>query len=236
MTMCPQPTSTIGAAWQDAVGLWWRSTAASFEPWRELFGPEVAWWNARVGQSLPRMDTPTDLDTHRCNCGHDDPGRECGHTKDASSSCRHAWQCCPPPEADVIVRSRAGETRVVPFQLCNPWRRERTVTLAVGNWQCSGGRKVEVNGQFEGDAVLVLGPCERRVVRLIVTVQDPTGGGDEDACPRQGQRSDDDCAHCASAYSDVRFEGCTRPQRVGVLVRSPTCDAVPLGCGCGCCD
>lgn len=40
---------------------------------------------------------------------------------------------------------------------------------------------------------------------------------------------------CATAYADVRFEGCARPQRVAVVVLPAECDAVDVGCGCGCC-
>lgn len=40
---------------------------------------------------------------------------------------------------------------------------------------------------------------------------------------------------CATAYADVRFEGCARPQRVAVVVLPAECDAVDVGCDCGCC-
>jgi hypothetical protein len=44
-----------------------------------------------------------------------------------------------------------------------------------------------------------------------------------------------DVASCATAYADVRFEGCARPQRVAVVVLPAECDAVDAGCDCGCC-
>ncbi len=40
---------------------------------------------------------------------------------------------------------------------------------------------------------------------------------------------------CATAYADVRFEGCARPQRVALVVLPAECDAVDVGCDCGCC-
>ena len=43
-------------------------------------------------------------------------------------------RCCI-PDADVVLHARAGEQRVIPFLLRNPWRREREVTIAVGPWQ-----------------------------------------------------------------------------------------------------
>ena len=44
-----------------------------------------------------------------------------------------------------------------------------------------------------------------------------------------------DVDSCVSAYADVRFEGCARPQRVAVVVLPAECDAVDVGCDCGCC-
>ena len=40
---------------------------------------------------------------------------------------------------------------------------------------------------------------------------------------------------CASAYADVRFEGCSRPLRVAVVVSPAPCHPVEAGCDCGCC-
>jgi len=39
---------------------------------------------------------------------------------------------------------------------------------------------------------------------------------------------------CASAYADVRFEGCSRPLRVAVVVSPTPCHPVEAGCDCGC--
>lgn len=44
-----------------------------------------------------------------------------------------------------------------------------------------------------------------------------------------------DLTGCASAYADIRFEGCARPQRVAVVVSPASCDPVPVHDDCGCC-
>ena len=49
------------------------------------------------------------------------------------------------------------------------------------------------------------------------------------------RRRTTDVETCVSAYADVRFEGCARPQRVAVVVLPAECDAVEVGCDCGCC-
>jgi hypothetical protein len=160
------------------------------------------------------------------------------------------------PEADVVVRARAGEVRVVPFRLHNPWRREREVTLEVGPWHVCSGDGVEVRARLE-ETTVVLKPCEDRVVRLLMTATGTKDdgeqggdkqGGDEKASPAKAARAAEreeqglvltrrggDVGSCASAYADIRFEGCARPQRVAVVVLPADCDPVELGCDCGCC-
>ncbi|MEP6855620.1 MAG: hypothetical protein ABJA33_09140 [Pedococcus sp.] len=171
------------------------------------------------------------------------------------------------PEADVVVRARAGEVRVVPFRLHNPWRREREVSLEIGPWHvCSGDDDLEVRAVLEEDRI-VLKPCEDRVVRLLISTRGTNGDGwsstrnstddndpaepaDAPAKPAKPARAagrkpvdvavdttrrTTDVAACGSAYADVRFEGCARPQRVALVVLPAECDAVEVGCDCGCC-
>ncbi len=164
--------------------------------------------------------------------------------------CGDACACCV-PEADVVVRARAGELRVVPFLLRNPWRREREVALEVGPWHGCGGDELVVRAQLEEDAV-VLAPCEDRVVRLLISTRgvsaDDAGADGKPAGKAQkptradaleaaqlGERAAGDVGSCQTAYADVRFEGCARPQRVAVVVLPAECDAIEVGCDCGCC-
>ena len=196
---------------------------------------------------------------------HDHHGQQgCGcHDR---CGCGDVCDCCV-PEADVIVRARSGEVRVVPFRLHNPWRREREVSLEVGPWHgCDGD--LEVRAVLEEEK-LVLAPCEDRVVRLLISTrgakddgsstnrsadavaQDATKDPAADAVAAKAARATaarepvdvvvgtrgrtKDVESCVSAYADVRFEGCARPQRVAVVVLPAECDAVDVGCDCGCC-
>ena len=174
-----------------------------------------------------------------CGCRREDCGcrrEDCGRGCEAREWCRETCDCCV-PDADVIVHARAGEVRVVPFRLSNRWRREREVTLAIGPWQVCGGRSLEVRGALETEK-LVLAPCEDRVVRLIVTVGGPgtaKGGETGDQGSDTNQASAADVDGSVSAYADVRFEGCSRPVRVAVVVSPGRCDAVDICCDCGCC-
>jgi hypothetical protein len=174
------------------------------------------------------------------------------------------------PEADVVVRARAGEVRVVPFRLHNTWRREREVSLEVGPWHvCSGDDDLEIRAVLEED-MIVLKPCEDRVVRLLISTRGANDDGssstrnandaNDSAVPAEStdaagkaakptrtaggkpvdvavdtRRRTTDVESCVSAYADVRFEGCARPQRVAVGVLPAECDAIEVGCDCGCC-
>lgn len=201
---------------------------------------------------------------HGCDCGEEHSQGEAHERHD--SCCRDACDCCV-PEADVVVRARAGEVRVVPFRLHNPWRREREVSLEVGPWHvCAGDEDLEIRAVLEEDK-LVLKPCEDRTVRLLISTRGATDDGssstrvgkdttdppvpaepaDTSAKPARAAgrkpvdvavstpRRTTDVESCVSAYADVRFEGCARPQRVAVVVLPADCDAVEVGCDCGCC-
>jgi len=208
----PDLLTSLKTGWNDAMQQWWDQSQAAFEPWRQA-------WET----TLPGI-----------------PGRTAGmashhHTHDCGSRCH----CCV-PDVDVLLHARAGERRVVPFLLRNPWRREREVSLAVGRWQMSDGGRLEVQSSLDAGESLTLQPCEERVVRLIVSVRaicdegkEPKKAPDTRQDQSRGQ-SGCDVEHCVSAYADVRFEGCARPQRVGLVVHPASCDAVELPCECGC--
>ncbi|GGM88755.1 hypothetical protein GCM10009721_12330 [Terrabacter tumescens] len=171
------------------------------------------------------------------------------------------------PDADVVVRTRVGERRIIPLALHNAWRRERPVTLAVGPWHVGTDTDLAVVAVLEEEQV-TLAPCEDRIVRLVIGVTTTAGqggdGGDgqggeggqgggkgsDAAGPDEKEGSDvaldthvgmgqgrlpGDLDACACAYADVRFEGCSRPLRVAVVVSPSRCDPVQAGCDCGCC-
>jgi len=175
------------------------------------------WWEDSTGalRSLQESWTSgwSDRRHDTCGCGCPDG---CG--------CGDPCACCV-PQADVVVHTRAGERRVVAFALRNPRHREQEVTLEVGPWHLCGDEPVQVEARFDADSPLTLAGCERRVVRLLVSAV--AGKGD--------QRVPGDVEACTSAYTDVRFEGCARPQRVAVVVHPAACDAVDVTCDCGCC-
>lgn len=248
-TTAPEYLTTIRDSVAEAVQQWVDQSATAWDQWVGAWTPVAEAGASAVGASL-RMPgaNPAAQPRHRghhhgekdCGCGGHDHSHGC---------CPDACDCCV-PQADVVVRARAGEVRVVPFRLHNPWRREREVTLEVGPWHGCAGDEVEVRARLE-ETSLVLKPCEDRVVRLLLTATATvTGGegGDEKATATKAARAADredqaraltrrggDVESCASSYADVRFEGCARPLRVAVVVLPADCDPVEVGCDCGCC-
>jgi len=236
----PDLLSSLTAGWNDAMQKWWDQSQTAIDPWKQA-------WDSIA---------PRDADEHRRRHAHDhDHDHDHLHDHDhgscnCDSDCKNACRCCI-PDADVVLHARAGEQRVIPFLLRNPWRRDREVTVAVGPWQVSDGGRLEVTSVIDAGESLTLQPCEKRVVRLRIVVrgicdaEETKGGTTGDQKKKTGgeatgdlpmdQQLDCDVESCASAYADVRFEGCSRPQRVAVVVHPASCDAIALPCDCGCC-
>jgi len=241
----PDLLSSLTAGWNDAMQKWWDQSQTAIDPWKQA-------WDTIA---------PRDADEHRRRHAHDH-GHDHGHDHehdhehtscdcDCDSDCKNACRCCI-PDADVVLHARAGEQRVIPFLLRNPWRRDREVTVAVGPWQVCDGGRLEVTSVFDVGESLTLQPCEKRVVRLKLLVrgicdnskdandspaddQKRKTGADTKGDVLKDRQLDCDVESCASAYADVRFEGCARPQRVAVVVHPASCDAIVLPCDCGCC-
>ena len=157
--------------------------------------------------------------------------------REGSRGCCHDECRCCVPGADIVLHTRVGETRVIPFRLRNTWRRVREVTPGVGEWQLCEGAEVDVHAALDAPDTLTLEPCSAKVVRLIVAVQGVpnTKAGRIDEVDDPNREPVNDVETCTSVYADVRFEGCSRPQRVGVVIHSAACVAIELDCHCGCC-
>ena len=244
----PDLLTSLRTGWNDAVQQWWDQSQTAFEPWKQ------AWETAMPGVPGPAAGMPSHHHGHdpRSHRGHDSCGcqsfegashhGESHHSEShhcESHHCGNLCHCCV-PDADVLLHARAGERRVIPFLLRNPWRRERVVTLAVGPWQVWSDGRLEVESSFDAGESLTLQPCEKRVVRLLVGLRAICDDGKEPKKPpdskndQRGDLSGCDVESCVSAYADVRFEGCARPQRVGIVTHPALCDAVELPCECGC--
>jgi len=240
----PDLLTSLKTGWTDAMQQWWDQSHTAFEPWKQAWEtgiPGVPGWTTgmRSGHHHPH-DSRSHPGHVSCECQscRRESGR-CESGRCESHKCGNQCHWCV-PDADVLLHARAGEKRIVPFLLRNPWRCEREVSLAVGPWQVCNGGRLEVQSGFDAGESLKLQPCEKRVVRLMVGLRGICDDGKElketpdTKNDQKGGQFTCEVESCVSAYADVRFEGCARPQRVGIVVHPAICDAVELPCECGC--
>ncbi|WP_299444517.1 hypothetical protein [uncultured Phycicoccus sp.] len=225
-TSAPDLITTLTTGWADAVQQWSDQSQAMWEqwgvaPWAPPAGPRPS--GRRAGGSRPR---------HRPGHEHH-PGHE---RHDHGCECETDVCACCVPDADIVLHARAGERRVIPFVLHNRWRRDREVGVEVGPWHRCSGAELNIQAEVDGEG-FTLGPCEDRVVRLLLTVASADEADEAAEAEEKGEPPVRfaDVGQCSSAYADVRFEGCARPQRVAVVVEPAACNAVEVGCDCGCC-
>ncbi|MFL6240386.1 MAG: hypothetical protein ACJ735_12930 [Actinomycetes bacterium] len=173
-------------------------------------------------ESLPVW--PTGRRTTDCGCAHGHCGCE-------------PCDCCTPRDADLVVRMRIGERRIVPVVVVNEWRRERTVTVGLSEWTgCPGDPAASVTGAVLPRGELTLGPCERRelIVELAAQPADKTGTADKARRPVEGVLTD--IRVCATYCAELTVEGCShKPVRLAAQVLPRTCDEYEIDCRCDCC-
>jgi hypothetical protein len=163
----------------------------------------------------------------RCRCRH------CGHD---DCGCR----CCI-VNADLVVRARLGERRVLPITIDNDRRREREVSLELSDFTSRGGSPGRVTGEIVPPAEFTLSGCESRDVVIVV---DTAGRNDDKPRPKTPAKGDDerderrppDVDECEVFYADLRIVGCdNRPVRIAVAILPRDCHSYPVHCGCACC-
>jgi hypothetical protein len=157
-----------------------------------------------------------------CECDEDDCGCSC------------CIRC-----ADVVEYARCGEVRRIPITFDNDTRRERDVTLKLGNFATENGLDVGWQGTLS-PAQFKLPPCGETTVLLTVTVDCgklgvPATPGVNLPAPSTDKPPTID--GCKVAYATLTAEGCTIcPLVIAVAVLPEHCGAHHAGCGCGCCN
>jgi hypothetical protein len=154
-----------------------------------------------------------------CGCHHDDCGCSC------------CIRC-----ADVVEYARCGEVRRIPITFDNDTRRERDVTLQLGNFATESG--VEPGWQASlSSTQFKLPPCGRITVLLNVAVDCGKWGVAGAVNAAENQPVPTTLDGCKVVSATLRAEGCTiRPVVIAVAVLPAHCGAHHAGCGCGCCN
>jgi hypothetical protein len=154
---------------------------------------------------------------HGCGCG-------C-HEQDCTCMC--CIRC-----ADVVEYARCNEVRRIPITFDNDTRRERDVTLQIGNFATESGQDVGWQASVS-PTQFKLQPCGETTVLLSVNVDCsklgvPSTPGEE--------RKPTTVDSCKVVYATLRADGCTvRPLVIAVAVLPEHCGAHHAGCGCSCC-
>lgn len=153
---------------------------------------------------------------HGCRC----------HEQDCACEC--CIRC-----ADVIEYARCGEVRQIPVVFENDTRRERDVTLQLGNFATESGQDAGWKAAVS-PATFKLPPCGETTVVLSVNVDCSKLGAQSAAGDKRQTATIDSCK---VVYATLTAEGCTiRPLVIAVAVLPGFCGAHRAGCGCGCCN
>jgi hypothetical protein len=159
---------------------------------------------------------------HECGCGCG-----CGCRED---DCDCGCDCCISC-ADVVQYARCGETRHIPLVFDNDTRRERDVTLQLGNFATESGLDVGWKTDISPKE-FKLSPCGHATVVLSVEVD----CSKLVVTPREPDHRRSDVESCKVAYATLRAEGCTVcPLVIAVAVLPERCEAHHTSCLCGCC-
>jgi hypothetical protein len=168
------------------------------------------------GQSSTTQDRGRHRHDYNCGC----------HKPDCSCDC--CIRC-----ADIVEYARCGELRRIPITFDNDTRRERDVTLELGNFVTESGQPVGWNASLS-TTQFKLPVCGEVTVQLEVNIDCSKVGRVTNA---NEDRQRDDVDRCEVAYATIRAEGCTiRPIVVAVAVLPQHCASHHAGCGCGCCN
>jgi len=186
--------------------------------------------------SMMRVSTPAPAQPASHHHKHHQHGCECGCHCDGCGGHEHDCSCsCCIRCADVIEYARCGETRRIPITFNNEMRRERDVTLQIGNFATEGGKDVGWKPSLS-TTQFKLAPCGETTVLLTVSVDCngfPGTGDNAVGNNREGATVDT----CKVAYATLRTEGCAvRPLVIAVAVLPDHCSAHQANCGCGCCN
>jgi hypothetical protein len=179
-------------------------------------------------RSTTTLDRPSKLGRWHsdCGCGRRDCG--CKHQECCGERVDPCHCNCCIVDADLIVYTKMGETRVISLTLENSWRRERKIKMELSHFTRRGGAAAPVTANLLPPAPeFELGPCAHRNVVLAVAIGSAVPGAN---------RESPDVDDCTVYYADLRVEGCEiRPIRIALAVLPRDCDSYQVECGCGCC-
>ncbi len=202
--------------------------------WSDLAGDLADAYGSFLGIATPDRVTGRPGSGTRPHESTDHHGHGPGRCRSCGTTCRGSCHCtCCVSDADLVVRARLGERRVVPIRIHNERQRPRQVVLELSDFTTSGGHEVPVTGRIATAAQFELAACSDHDTILVLESELPDGSPDDSTGSDRTPRDVDDCT---VAYADLRIQGCdVRPMRIAVLLLPRDCDAHEVHCACGCC-
>jgi len=162
-------------------------------------------------------------------------GCDC-HAQQDDCGCNCCIRC-----ADAVQYAYCGETRKIPVTFDNDSRRERQVTVQLGEFITDGGRPLAWKAALS-ETQFTLSPCSQKTVLITVNIdcrQDqPTRKEATRSDARAERAAPAAVESCTVGYARINADGCLiRPLIVAVAVLPDHCGARKIGCLCGgCCD
>ncbi len=141
--------------------------------------------------------------------------------------------------ADAVQYAYCGETRKIPVTFDNDSRRERQVTMQLGEFVTDGGRSLAWKASLS-ETQFTLSPCSQKTVLITVSIdcrQDQSTKKDATRSDARAERAAPATVEsCTVGYAKLSADGCLiRPLIVAVAVLPDHCGAQKIGCLCGCC-
>jgi hypothetical protein len=157
---------------------------------------------------------------------HHKHGHKCCCCDEDDCSCHCCIRC-----ADLVEYARCGELRRIPLVFDNDSRRERDVTLQLGNFATESGLDVGWQASI-APTEFKLAPCGQTTAVLTVEVD----CSKLVSTPANRDQQNLDVDSCKVVYATLRAEGCTIcPLVIAVAVLPAHCDAHHTSCLCNCC-
>lgn len=221
---------------------WMNMTASDYldryyPTWRQgyqnLLGSRPADWMAMIYPQYGRGGGMAGRHPHTGRPWHEVPKGwhhrdwdECG-CRSCEPECDCHCECCI-GDVDLVVYARGGEQRVIPIVITNPRRREKAITLELGEWRTRGGSAAPVETVEVEPKAFTIPPCGEKDASIVVRVKAPQGTGDE--------RQPVDFDECLVVFADLTVVGCDhRPLRIAIAILPRDCDPFRIRCGCECC-
>jgi hypothetical protein len=180
-------------------------------------------------------------------------GRECNdECRDPCYDDPCHCRCCI-HDADLVIYSRLGEMRVVPFRIENQRKRKREISIHLSDWTTLDGKNAYIHSFIIPETDFTLEPCTEEEIILVVgsklnyKLNDMTKSemlqaaeAAEDSSARKPtvlmDREAKDVDDCLVLYADLQIEGCgVRPLRIALVLLPRDCFPYEISCWSSCC-